>query len=175
MIDMMKQNVKPREFTATQYDLLPKGAYEVRIATIGEWKPKTQDSLVVYKFDDSGRKVQDANGKDLSTIERGVTTYSSQVIFEVISGAYSGAKVYHYLNLHPNQPWALPAFLSACRITDEVNPNDIKKLCEGVVVTALIDTETRPFKTTDKVTGIVSEELKERNVVKRIKALDLAV
>lgn len=175
MIDMMKQNVKPREFNNTQYDLLPKGAYEVKISTVGEWKAKQNDSLTVYKFDDSGRKIQDASGKDISTVERNVTTYSSQVIFEVVSGDYTGAKLYYYLNLHPNQPWALPSFLSACRITEEVNPNDVKKLCEGTLVTAMVDTEVRPFKTTDKVTGIVNEELKERNVVKRIKALDLAV
>lgn len=171
---MLKQTYKGEEVTVGQYDVLPKGVYEAKIAQIGEWKPKEHQTLKVYEFDSSNRKVQDHNGKDVTRVENNVTTYSSQIIFEVTSGDYKGARIYYYLNLHPNQPWALPAFLGACGITDDVSPLDVGALCDSLIVSIVVDVEERVYKKTDKVTGATIEEMKEQNTVKRIKALDLA-
>jgi hypothetical protein len=170
MIDLMKQAVAPKEFN-NQFDLLPKGTYNCQITSIGDWKPKTQTSLKVFEFDDSARKVKDEKGNDKFTIEKDITTYSAQVIFEVIDGTYKGVKVYYYLNLHPNQPWAVPSFLNACGITDSVHPREIQELCAGSLVTATIEIETYERTVEDKMTGVASIEERERNVVKRIKPI----
>lgn len=170
----MKSAVKPQEFN-NQFDLLPKGNYEAKVYSVGEWKSKENASLKVYEFDASARKVKGPDGEDVSTIERDVTTYSTQIVFEITSGMYIGTRVYHYLNLHPNQPWALPSFLSACGVTQMITPDKVKAMCEGSLVTISVDTEIKPYKSIDKVTGATTEEMREKNVVKKIRPVDLKV
>jgi hypothetical protein len=170
MIDLLHKAVEPKEYN-NQFEVLPKGKYECRVATIGEWKPKTNAQLSVFEFDSSGKKVQDAAGKDITHIEKNVTTYSCQVIFEVLEGEYAGAKIYYYLNLHPNQPWAFPAFISACGITEAITPDKIQAQCLGSLVNVNVDVENKPVPTTDKTTGLTTMVERERNVVKGIRAL----
>jgi len=172
MIDLMNKAVTPREFN-NQYDLLPKGTYNCQIITVGEWKPKQNTTLKVFEFDDSARKVKDAKGNDKYSVLKDVTTYSAQIVFEVMEGTFKGVKVYYYLNLHPNQPWAVPAFLSACGITDEVHPREIESLCKGSLVAVTVETETYNKEIEDKTTGAVTIEERERNTVKRIKPYSL--
>lgn len=174
MIDLMKNAVQPKEFQ-NQFELLPKGTYEARVMSIADWKAKEHQTLKVFQFDDSGRKVTD-NGKDVTTIENNVTTYSAQVIFEVTTeGMYKGARVYYYLNLHPNQPWALPSFLNACGIVDSILPRQVQTMCLDSLVNLSVDIEKKAVPTTDKVTGATVDVEREQNVVKKIKAIDLKV
>jgi len=172
MIDLMNQKIEPKEHN-NQFDLLPKGNYECKISSMGEWKPKNNNSLKVFAFDESARKMKDEKGNDIYRMEQNVTTYSSQVVFEVLEGMYKGVKVYYYLNLHPNQPWAVPSFLNACGIQDGVNPREIPNLCVGAVVSVSVEIEIYEKEVMDKVTGVAVFEERERNTVKRIKPVSL--
>lgn len=174
MIDTMKTTYQAKEFK-NEFELLPKGAYEARIVSIAPWKPKDNPTLNVFEYDDRGRKMKDEKGKEISRIEKNVRTYTAQVVFEIIEGAYDGARVYYNLNAHPNQPWAIPAFLNACQVEGEVNIKEIPELCADKLVQIVVDVEPYPYKTTDKVTGATKEEIRERNVVKRIKPSDLGI
>lgn len=166
MIDLMNQKTKAQAYTSP-FTLLPKGKYTAKVASIDEWKPKDNATLKVFKFDERGRKVQDENGKDVFTVEKNVRTYSARVTFEIIGGEYDGATIFHYLNLHPNQPWGLPAFLDACRV-EELDPKDVKRYCVGAIVNLYIDVELRDYETTDKETGLTNVEKRERNTVKSV-------
>lgn len=168
MIDLMKKTYAPKEQTES-FVLLPKGDYVATVRSMGEWNPKQNPVLEVYVFDDEGHKVKDENGKELKERALNVTTYSSQVIFQISEGEFAGKDVYYWLNLHPNQPWAFPAFIHACGVTDEIHPSEAQSLCTGAVVTISVDVETKKYPSTDKVTGLTTEKERTQNVVKRVK------
>ena len=168
----LNKPVQPKEHTS-QFELLPKGDYQAKVASIGDWKGKNNPTLKVFEFDSNFRKVQDSNGKDKFTIEQNVQTFSAQVIFEIISGKYAGQRVYYYLNLHPNQPWALASFLNACGIVEETIPLEVQAVCTNAIVEIGVDIETTTKDKTDPVTGATVSEPIDRNVVKKIKALEL--
>jgi hypothetical protein len=175
MINPMKQQYEAKDFK-NEFELLPKGEYEAKIVSIGDWKSKVTPSLKVWEYDDKGRKVKDEKGADKFTMESNVTTYSAQVVFEVIDGTFDGVKVYHYLNAHPNQPWAIPSFLNACQVTGQVSIPEIASICVNAFVMIYVDIENKPYPgKPDPITGVVKEETRERNVVKRIKASDLGI
>lgn len=167
MIDLMKTTVKAQAYKSP-YELLPKGDYEAVVKSVDEWRPKVNASLKVFEFDNSGRKVVGPDGKDVFTMEQDVTTYSARVAFEITDGEHRGAVLYYYLNLHPNQPWGLPAFLDACNVGD-TNPKEVQTKCKNAYVTLKVDTEISNRTVVDPTTGLETLEARERNVVKSVR------
>lgn len=167
MIDLMNKKVKAQAYS-NPFTLLPKGTYSAIISSIDDWKSKDNPSLKVYQFDQRGRKVQDENGKDVFTMEKDVRTYSSRVTFEVTDGNFQGSQVVYYLNLHPNQPWGLPAFLDACGMV-ELDPKEVPSKCLNIPVTINVDIEIKDYEVVDKETGLTSLDKRERNAVKSVR------
>lgn len=167
MIDL-NTKVEAKEQPNT-FDLLPAGEYPVVIQEIGEWKTKEHVSLKVLEYDDSGRKKKDDKGKDLFHMEANTKTYTTRVVLKVTDGAFVGSLLYYQLNLHPNQPWAMPAFLHACGVTEPTTPAQIKEACEGSMVVAHVIIDDTGFKTkTDPNTGVETKEATTRNSIKRL-------
>ena len=170
MIDI-NQAVTAKEQPNT-FELLPEGSYTAFIHEIGEWKTKEHASLKVLEYDDNGRKKKDDKGKDLFHMESNVKTYTTRVVLKVADGEYANAFLYYQLNLHPNQPWAIPAFLHACGVTEPTTPAQIKEACEGSMVIAQVIIDDKGFKTkTDPNTGLETKEPITRNSIKRLNPL----
>lgn len=175
MLNPLNQKYAPK--AQPSFEPIPKGKYRVRVKTIRDWAQKpVQKDVKVYAYDDDYKKVMDENGKEIFEITD-IITYSSEIDFEILEGPFTGRIIKHWLNLHPNTPWNVPAFIDACGVVEDIFPSEIKTYCEGaeVMIDVIISEGKEQTKTNPK-TGI-QETLpaRERNEVRKVSAVDVEV
>jgi len=170
--DPMHQRATPK--AQPTYEILPEGKYTAIIKSIADWKPKDAKGLVVYAWDDDYKKVKDSDGKDITSI-MDTTTYTAEIEYELTEPGFEGRTIRSWLNLHPNMPWAFPAFLDACGVLEDIFPDEIKAHCLGAEVLLTVAVETKKKDVQNKQTGITESKEVTRNEVKRVSAIDVEV
>ncbi len=169
--DLDQEVVAIEASPTTDFGVVPKGAYKLRLLEVSEWKPTTLRTVRVITYDDSFRKVKDASGNDVVTMVDNLTIYNANLKFEIAEGEFKGRWIFHRLGTHPNVPWEIPNFLNALGVPS-IKLSKLDTLV-GEICLANVDIDTYDKKVLDKETGIENIIPTERNVVKRFKALDL--
>lgn len=168
MIDFLDEVVVAKESKVGDYALLPKGEYTVKLISVSDWESRDLLNFKKIKFDDNFQKMVGPDGKDIIEIVPVQKVYDCSLKFAVVGGPFDGRWVYYRASTYPNRPWEIPALLSGLGVP-ALKPSQLKTL-EGTEATVVIDTEPYKKKVTDKDTGLESEEVNFKNVIKRFKA-----
>lgn len=155
MITSLDTVVTAEEQKNTEFELLPKGDYIVKIVEIEPWSKRTLKNVTLKP---SNEKVES------------VDIYNANVKMEVIEGEHTGRWLFDNLTTHPNMPWVVKGFIYAVG-EENIKLSQIQRL-EGSVCKVHVKIDSYEKKVTDKDTGLETTYTKEKNAIARYIKLD---